>query len=205
MIKLKSLLIRETRIIEPENSLLVGDITLYHGTSWKVAKKAKKGELGPINTKELIIPILINYFGESSQKAEEIYEKYIYSYRRKEDPNVLFLTTKKDQAIQYAQYTAKWCGEIVYDVLKNYFLNHNVSKETIEKFHSTINNEPAVITLTVPLSTVYTHPYWKTPMKDRIKDAIRRSKRWNMPMDFNMEVFVYEKIPTKYIQRIDKV
>jgi predicted CopG family antitoxin len=163
MIKLKSLL--ETRIIDPQTSLSVGDITLYHGTNWEVAKRAKKGEMGPIDRKKMVINILMTRFGESKENAEKMYEKYA---TRKDEPNVLFLTTDKDQAIGYAKYTAQFGGEIVSDVLTRYIRDRKIPEEQFNRLFPSY--EPAIVTVTVPLEMVLTHPYWSTSLKKRLLD-----------------------------------
>lgn len=201
MIKLKSLI--ETRIIEPEESLLVGDITLYHGTDYRTALKAKKEGLNPIDKKEKVVYILMMYFDENREDAEKIFDKYNV---RKNEPNVLFFTTKKESAIDYAKYTSKWQGEITYDILKRYFIDKNVPKEIINNYLSI--SKPALITITVPLSMVLTHPHWETPARKRIYNIVRQMKKHpEIAKNFNFafEVFVREKIPAKYIQRIDRI
>jgi hypothetical protein len=86
----------ETRIIEPDQALHEGYITLYHGTIWPIALKAKKGQLGPQQIHELVTDILVKVFKESPQKANEYFDKH--SRGRKNDPNLLYLTTSKEGA-----------------------------------------------------------------------------------------------------------
>jgi hypothetical protein len=202
MIKLKSLI--ETRIIEPEDSLLVGDITLYHGTDYNIALEAKRGELGPVDTKEYVINILTTYFKEPPENAEKIYKKVII-YRNESNPPRLFLTTDKEQAASYAKNSTIFGGEIVSIILFSYLNKNN-------EYNRYRTIKPAVVTFTVPLSMVLTHPFWTTPARDRILSIIRQMrKRPEIAKDINklqplgIEVFVKEKIPAKYFQRIDLV
>lgn len=202
MIKLLSL-IKETRIIDPIASLLVGDITLYHGTTLSISKKAKMGELGPTNLKQKIKDMFKD-LNVSEQDYEYILHNCASSWRIEHDPNVLFLTTRRKDAENYAKTSTKYGGEIFSDIVRAIYRN------VTNPVHPT--NEPAVITITVPLQLVYTHPFWKTPLKQRIKSVLQQMKRYennediyNYIREMNFECFVYEPIPARYIQRIDLV
>jgi len=198
----------ETRIITPEESLYEGYITLYHGTTWPIALKAKKGELGPQNLENLVVDVLVNVFHEDPKDAHEYYKKY--SGQRKKDPKALFFTTKKEQAEMYSRSTTKYGGEIFFDVLSKYFWDKNKDHRKYTDFIRKLKtDEPAVITINVPLSMVLTHPHWITPAKDRIRDilkVIRQEPDLKDHLgDMTMEVFVKENIPARFVQRIDKV
>ncbi len=213
MIKLKSLL--EAYILNPEEALSVGMITLYHGTTLQPALKAKKGELGPQNLKQIVVDVLVNEFDEDPQIAADYYEKYA-DYRKK-DPKVLFLTPNFRTARNYAVSNTKWGGEVITDVLYRYssekFARRGHPEDARKWIEDNRTKEPAVVTITVPLSMVFTHPNWVTPARNRILNVIRNIKRQTTKTiskeelleDLDMEVFVYENIPRKYVQRIDKV
>jgi hypothetical protein len=72
-------------------------------------------------------------------------------------------------------------------------------------------NEPALVTMNIPLSMVLTHPNWNTPLRARLRSILNPIKRekykhiWDNITDLRLEVFVKEKIPARFIQRIDKV
>lgn len=208
MIKLK-LLISETRIITPEESLLVGDITVYHGTTWTIAQNAKKGELKPINVIEAAVNMLVNQFGETLEYAKNIVKTSLSTRRR--DPPRLFLTPNKESAISYAKACTPYGGESTHDVLGDYFSEKNIPWENIAGMIQT--KEPAVITITIPLSLLLTHPHWNTPAIKRIRDTIRNMKKYQylyddepgLKKEFHIELLVDEAIPRKYIQRIDRV
>lgn len=150
--------IKETRIITPEESLEEGYITLYHGTIWPIALKAKKGELGPQNLEKLITDVLINVFHETPKSAKSIYDREMktHSVRQEPDRNVLFLTTNKESAEGYAKACTKYGGEIFLDVLGGYLWEKDKDqdyKEKVIKYLQT--NEPAVVTINVPISMVH--------------------------------------------------
>lgn len=200
--------LQETRIITPEESLLEGYITLYHGTVWPIALKAKKGELGPQDMQKLVMNVLIDVFHETPQEAKKYYDKYV-SIRRK-DPSRLFLTTSRKGAEGYARSCTKWGGELFYDVISNYMYekDQNIDREVLVKKLKT--DEPAIVTINVPLEMVLTHPHWTTPLKHRLRDIMANLKKYPDIKDslfdnFNLEVFVKDKIPARFIQRIDKV
>lgn len=203
MIKLKSLI--ETRVISPEESLLVGDITLYHGTTYPIALLAKKGELGPVKPGIYAMDILMRHFGETLESAKEIVKKHIGS--RRTDPPRLFLTTRKETAEGYARSATKYGGECVMDILSPYLANKRIPP--LEARRHLLTDDPAVVTFTVPLSIVLTHPHWATPARKRILDIVRNIRKmskveWDWDR-FSIEVFVAEKIPSKYLQRIDRI
>lgn len=204
-------IVNETRIITPDESLYEGYITLYHGTTWPIALKAKKGELGPQELKSLTIDILMNVFHETSDQSLEIYNKYS---SRSKDPNLLFLTTSKEGAEAYARSATKYGGEIFHDIIGNYLWNKgkntNQYLSSLETHLKT--NEPAVVTVNVPLSMVLTHSNWNTPLRSRIRKYLYNIRSQYRPedlddhlKDLNFEVFVKEKIPRRFIQRIDRV
>ena len=200
--------ISETRIITPEESLYDGYITLYHGTIWPLALKAKKGELGPQNMEKLIVDVLVNVYHETPQDAKEYYEKY--SKSRKEDPNVIFFTTDKSEAEDYARVSTKYGGELFYDVLGNYLWDKNKGINNNNAFEKLQTNEPAIITVNVPLSMVLTHPLWSTPFRSKIRQIMKNIKnnpeiKGSLSDNFNFEVFVKENIPARFVQRIDRV
>ena len=207
----RGLTLKETRIITPEESLYEGYITLYHGTTWPLALKAKKGELGPQPLRDLVINVLVNVFHETPSKAAEFYDKH--SSIRRNDPAMLFLTTNKKSAEAYARSSTKYGGEILMDVLGQYFWNSPAygdpkhQKFVQEKLQT---DEPAVVTVNVPLEMVLTHPHWITPLRSRLRD-IRKNILKNPELkhilsdDLSMEVFVKEKIPARFIQRIDRI
>jgi uncharacterized protein YifE (UPF0438 family) len=193
--------ILETRIIDAESSLLVGDITLYHGTTWTVAKEAKRGRLAPQNLEEKVIVVLVNEFKVSSVKAKQIYDKY--STLRKGEPSVLFFTTDRKSAEKYARSTSKYGGEVVNDIVERYLRGQGIFSN--EVWDRLVTSEPTVVTITVPLSMTLTHPYWNTPASKRILDIVRSGRKWNIDRDFDIEVFIGELIPAKYVQRIDRI
>lgn len=201
--------LNETRIISPELSLEEGYITLYHGTTWAIALQAKKGELGPQNLKKLIIDVLTNVFHETPRKSVEIFEKYIGDKRK--DSNFLFLTNNKQDAENYARSATKYGGEIFMDILSAYMWNYkNWPRESLDSVRNYLQtDEPAIVTINVPLSMVFTHPNWNTPYRDRIRDIlknVRKNPELRKHLDnLSMEVFVKEKIPAKFVQRIDRV
>lgn len=216
MIKLKSLI--ETRIIDPETALLTGDITLYHGTTWATALKAKKGFLGPQPLREYTINILVNDFGEKPDVAARYYDSHA-DYRKK-DPRVLYLTANFDTARNYAVSNTEWGGEIITDILYRY-----ASEKYAKQGHSEYAGKwieehrtktPAVVTVTVPLKMVFTHPHWVNPARKRILSILRNirthmktygytKEEVNELLENLGEFFVYENIPSKYVQRIDRV
>lgn len=206
--------LKETRIIQPEEALEEGYITLYHGTTWPVALKAKKGELGPQNLRSLVSNVLVNVFHENPQDAGEIYDREIKKNGGRPVPSqkVLFLTGDKETAERYACSATKYGGEIFADVLGQYIWdknrNTNGNLSDIMKSHL-MTDQPAVITINVPLSMVFTHPDWRMPVRDKLR-TILKNARENPELrkhlkDMNIEVFVKETIPAKFIQRIDKV
>lgn len=213
MIKLKSLI--ETRIIDPETSLWTGDISLYHGTTWNTALKAKKGQLGPQPLKQYVVNILVNDFGEKPEIAERYYDQH--ADYRKNDPGVLYLSTSFRQARNYAVSNTEWGGEVITDVLYRYVSEKYAKQGKMEYARKWIEQHrtktPAVVTVTVPFSMIFTHPHWVTPARKRILNIVRNIRRMNykyadkeeMLEDFAIEVFVYENIPSKYVQRIDRV
>jgi hypothetical protein len=200
--------IKETRIITPEESLYEGYITLYHGTTWPLALKAKKGELGPQDLEKLIVDILVNVYHETPMAAREIFEKY--SSMRKKDPNFLFFTTNKKGAERYACSSTKYGGEIFYDVIGGYLWNKNKGEDLDKIKKHLFTDEPAIVTINVPLEMVLTHPNWNTPLRRRLRD-IRKNILKNPELkdvlsdDLNIEVFVKENIPARFVQRIDRV
>ena len=200
--------ISETRIITPEESLYDGYITLYHGTIWPLALKAKKGELGPQNMEKLIVDVLVNVYHETPQDAKEYYEKY--SKSRKEDPNVIFFTTDKSEAEDYARVSIKYGGELFYDVLGNYLWDKNKGINNNNVFEKLQTNEPAVVTVNVPLSMVLSHPNWSTPFRSKIRQIMKNIRnnpeiKGSLSDNFDFEVFVKENIPARFVQRIDRV
>ena len=200
--------LKETRIINPEESLLEGYITLYHGTTWPIALKAKKGELGPQNMEKLITDILIKVYHETPINAKEIFDKY--TKLRSKDPNFLFLTTSKEGAEKYARSNTKYGGEMFYDVLSGYLWSKNKKTRFNTIFEKLKTDEPAVITINVPLEMVLSHPNWNTPLRHTFrrirKNMLKNPELKNILSDnFNIEVFVKDKIPKRFIQRIDKV
>lgn len=205
MIKLKQLL--ETRIIGPHSSLTTGDITLYHGTTWDIAKLAKKGELGPVDPVEYVVNILMAHFNKTEEEARNIVKVNLPSTRRK-DPSRLFLTTDKEQATRYAQAASKYGGEMVTDMLSNYLPGPRGKSDFYKHM---ITDNPAVVIVTVPLEMVLTHPYWTTPLKRRLINIYYTLKKYSEIAKYidelqpGIEVFVSEKIPAKYIQRIERV
>jgi hypothetical protein len=213
MIKLKSLI--ETRIIDPTESLWTGDITLYHGTTWDAALKAKKGQLGPQPLRQYVVSILVNDFGEKPDVAERYYDAH--ADYRKHDPTVLYLSTSFRQARNYAVSNTEWGGEVITDVLYRYVSEKYAKQGRVEYARKWIEENrtknPAVVTVTVPFSMVFTHPHWKTPARNRILNIVRNIRNMKyryadkeeMLEDFAIEVFVYENIPAKYVQRIDRV
>lgn len=208
MITLKSLLF-ETRIISTENSLLVGDITVYHGTTWTIAQNAKKGELKPINITQSIIDLLINRFGESPEYAQNIVKKSLVL--RRSDPPRLFLTPNKASAIGYAKCCSPYGGESTVDVLGNYFSEKRIPFENIAGMIQT--KEPALITITIPIKLLLTHPHWNTPAISRLRTIIQNTRKYeyrytnkeDVLSQLNIELFVDMPIPKQYIQRIDKL
>lgn len=202
MIKLKQLI--ETRIIDPHSSLTTGDITLYHGTTWDIAKLAKKGELGPVDPVDYVTNILVNHFNETEENARAIVKKHLGL--RKKDPPRLFLTTDKEQAIRYAQGSSRYGGEMTVDVLGGY-LSYNHP----DRLKHILTNNPAIVILTVPVDMVLTHPHWITPLKKRLINIYYARKKHPEiygeidKLKPGIEVFVSEKIPAKYVQRIERV
>ena len=200
--------INETRIYPVENALFNEYITLYHGTTWPIALKAKKGQLGPMGLENLIIDVLVKVFHETPSRAKEIYLKNSSNIRR-EDPNVLFFTTVKDAAEGYAKSATKYGGEIFLDVLGQYLWDRDVSNYEKNVVKHLQTDEPAVVTINVPISMVLTHPHWKTPLKDRLKDIIDNAKKHpdisEYIRDLRIEVFVRDVIPKRFVERIDKV
>ncbi len=200
--------IKETRIITPEESLYEGYITLYHGTTWPLALKAKKGELGPQDMEKLIIDVLINVYHEAPQDAKKYYDKY--SSSRKKDPSAIFFTTNKEGAEGYARAATKYGGELFMDVLSGYMCNKNKMTRP-QAFSKLLTDQPAIVTVNVPLEMVMTHPNWTTPLRNRLRyilDPIKREKYkdiWQYIKDMDIEVFVKEKIPARFVQRIDRV
>ncbi len=210
--------VKETRIIDPEASLSTGDITLYHGTTWAIAQKAKKGFLGPQPLKEYTVNILVNDFGESTDIAARYYDKHA-DYRKK-DPRILYLTPNFRTARNYAVSNTEWGGEVITDILYRYVSekyaqggNAAYASKWIED-HRT--KTPAVVTITVPLSMVFTHPHWVNPARKRILNILRNMRTHQKTYGYSKEevkeimedfgeVFVYENIPAKYVQRIDRV
>jgi hypothetical protein len=207
MISLKELI--ETKIIRPEEALMEDNITLYHGTNYITALKAKKTGIGPIDKKKIITYILMMHFDESETDANRIFDQYFNKSLRVDQPNALFLTTNKNSAINYATFNAKWGGELMFDILSKYIKDKKVPDDIVRSYHEYID-KPALITLNVPLSLVFTHPHWKTPLKDILKRSRLHRRReiytdWDKyPLDFG-EVYVYEHIPAKYVQRIDRI
>lgn len=207
MIKLIDLI--ETKIIRPEEALMEDNITLYHGTNYITALKAKKQGIGPIDQKKIITHILMMYFNESETDANRIFDEYFNKTSRVDQPNALFLTTVKKEAVHYATFTAKWGGELMYDILSKYIKDKKVPEDIVKSYHEYID-KPALITLNVPLYLAFTHPHWKSPLKDILKKHLffKRSQRYTdwdkYPLDFS-EVYVYEYIPAKYIERIDRI
>ena len=203
MIKLKQLL--ETRIIDPHQSLTTGDITLYHGTTWDIAKMAKRGELGPVDPSQYVAKVLVAHFGKTEEEAMQIVKVNLPRIRREEPPR-LFLTTDKEQATRYAMAATKYGGEMVADVLINY-MDYNYP----DRLKHLITGNPAVVVFTVPLEMVLTHPHWTTPLKKRLISIYYTIKKHpDIAKDIDelkpgIEVFVSEKIPAKYFQRIERV
>jgi hypothetical protein len=200
--------IKETRIISPEESMYEGYITLYHGTIWPIALKAKKGELGPQNMEKLITDILVNVYHETPSSAKEIFDKYVDL--RKKDPNFIFFTTRKEQAEDYARACTKWGGEMFKDVIERYLWSKNKEEDRGAIFRKIETQEPAVVTVNVPLEMVLTHSHWSTPLRNKIRQIMKNMR--NNPYlkdvlstDFDIEVSVKENIPARFVQRIDKI
>jgi len=207
MIKLRQLLF-EFQEIDPLQALNAKAITLYHGTTMGTAMLAKKGELGPIDMATQVRAFMKARGGD--KRDIDYYIKKAEAHVKNESPNVLYLALTKDSAGSYAKKTGGVGGEFLRTVM--FMSAHgNVSSHLFD---------PVVITVTLPLSMVFTHPNFKTPISDSLNKII------NMKMDIHSnttfqfrnkkellqiiydnitEVFVYDKIPSKYIQRIEKV
>lgn len=205
--------IREARIINPAEAIGEGYITLYHGTTWPIALKAKRGELGPQNLRQLVSDVLVKVFHETPEAALKYYDDEIrhHSTRNAPSQDLLFLTTDKNAAVRYAKAATKYGGEIFLDILGQYVwdkqgqLGQDIH-ELVRKH--LLTDEPAVVTINVPLSMVFSHPNWNTPMKDRLRDIINNARKHpelkKHLNDLSMEVFVKEKIPARFVQRIDR-
>jgi hypothetical protein len=199
--------ISETRIITPEESLYDGYITLYHGTTWPLAIKAKKGELGPQNMEKLIVDVLVNVYHETPQDAKEYYEKY--SRSRKTDPNVIFFTTDKLQAESYARASTKYGGEIFQDVIGEYLWSKNKEVDRNIIWNKLQTDQPAIVTINVPLEMILTHPHWTTPLRNRLRrikaNMLKTPELLRFPDKYDIEAFSKENIPARFVQRIDRV
>ncbi len=80
-----------------------------------------------------------------------------------------------------------------------------------EYYKHTITDNPAVVVFTVPIDIVLTHPHWTTPLKRRLISLYYNLKKHpEIAKDIDelnpgIEVFVSEKIPARYFQRIEQV
>lgn len=178
-------------------------ITLYHGTTWDRAKIIKKEGLKPLDVGKRVIE-LIKDFGLDPEEVPN-WVKGEISLRTREKPRI-YLTNRKQQAIDYAHYMSKYGGEASTSTVTRILQYKSKSKQSwkeIEKIIKPEGIEYAIVTVDMP---------WKEALTYRnLAQTLYKMKRvygdnWKKEAkEAGFEFYSEKPIPKKYIVRIDKI
>jgi 23S rRNA A2030 N6-methylase RlmJ len=179
-------------------------ITLYHGTTWENAKQIKKEGLKLLNAKETVNRLL-KQFNLDIKKVPD----WILGEISLRPENRIYMTNKKEQAINYAKHMSIFGGEVATSTVYRILKHQGKSDEEIDKILKPKKLKHAIVTIDMPWKEAKTY---RNLNKTLLQIKKRLGDDWKKELQnpeslyyYGFEFYSEKPIPKKYIMRIDKI